>query len=100
MMSADAQWNVTMLFIHAFACFGFARLFEQAPCWMQKVVVALLSFGMLAFAFGDLATLAWGWDHWLTRVGQALEHIAVLLYVFRLNFQEPQWANSLARSRP
>lgn len=95
-MTPEAQWSVTMLFIHTAAAVGFVMLFREAPCWMQRVIVGLLTLSMTFLAAGDLVTLILKWDHWLTRIGMGFMHAGVLLYVFRLHFQRPKWATSSA----
>lgn len=91
-----------MLGVHIFAFAGFGLLYGQAPCWMQKLVMGLLAVGMGVVALSYAALLnSFVWEHhMLYRVGVALEHLAVLLYAFRLLVQgAPIWKASSAPSR-
>ena len=94
-------WNMTMLSIHLLAALACGFLYRLAPCWTQKIVIGLLVMGMLVFAGGDaFASRGWIFEQYYMRMtGAALEHIAVLLYVFRLVYQESTWATSLEPSR-
>jgi hypothetical protein len=92
-------WNWTLFAVHMLAMWGFLSLYRSAPCWMQKGVVALLSAAMGVFAASYLVAIAgeW-WSVYLLPVGFALEHTAILLYVFRLKVQGTEWNCSSQRS--
>lgn len=91
------SWNITMLAVHAISLAGCVLLYRSAPCWMQKLVVVGLGFAMLVACMAFGAALA-GHDYvrWpIFIVALAIEHIAVLLYVFRLIYQNHiQWNSS------
>ena len=99
------DWAVTLLAIHIFGLLGCLLIYHKAPCWMQKVVVGFLGVGMLvmaggyAAAIGEMAGFGW-WGSWnFFTLGLVIEHIGVLLLVFRLNYQEHlQWKPSSAPS--
>lgn len=94
------MWNLTLLLVHLAALAGFIHLYKSAPCWMQKVSVAgfVLAMGTMSAAF-TLAILD-VWGHWhVVLLGLAIEHLAVLVYVFRLIYQQHlQWTPSSAHS--
>ena len=95
-MNDPVMWNGSLLIINMLALAGLVSLFWRAPCWMQKLVVGLLAVGCVFIAGSFMWALFDAENHWRVRqVGYALEHIAVLLYVFRLIFQDAlQWKSS------
>lgn len=82
------EWNVTMLAMHAAAFVGAVLLYRDAPCWMQKLVVIGLAISQIGMCVAYSAAIngAWWWPL-LERVALANEHIAVLLYIFRLLYR-------------
>lgn len=100
------DWLVTLIAVHLLAFVGAASLFWRAPCWMQKLSVFLFSIALGLITLGYVAMLGermgleW-WGGWgMIGFGLAVEHIAVLLYVFRMYYREHiQWPNSSAPSR-
>lgn len=94
-----------LFFIHVLALCGFVILFFSAPCWMQKMVVVGMAASMGLIASGyyiDLVTFIdkdsmWWGARYFIQVGYVIEHIAVLLYVFRLLHQneKAKWQKSL-----
>lgn len=81
-------WLLTLLAVHVLATVGFAVLYRSAPCWMQKLVVAGLVLAMVLFtvAYGLQLADEWYWVQ-VGMLGFVIEHLAVLLYVFRLIHQ-------------
>jgi len=88
-----------LLILHTLAAVGFVLLFQRAPCWMQRIVVLLLCCSMATLGLGDWFVLWTGWDYGMRDAGYQLMHVAVLLYVFRLIYQDQRWATSSALSR-
>lgn len=87
-------WNVMLLTIHLFALTGFVYLYRTAPCWMQRLVMAgmvaatvLIAASYLIDAIGSVESEWWG-GMYIRTVAYAIEHIAILLYVFRLVYQQ------------
>lgn len=79
-------WHITMLFIHAAALIALGTLFRHSPDTIQRAVLVVLLCATAIFLYGDAAALLGLWLHWtVTRLGHHIEHIAVLLYVFRLS---------------
>lgn len=78
-------WNMTMLFIHLAALLSLGVLSRDAPDTVQKIVlgtliiaVSILCYYYAALLFGLACT------GYLSNVAHEIEHVAVLLYVFRL----------------
>jgi p-aminobenzoyl-glutamate transporter AbgT len=82
------DWNITMLAIHLVALVLAALLYTRAPCWLQRLVVAGLAIAFAVISLAYVLALR-GVDSWwhVLLVGFALEHAAVLLYVFRIVWQ-------------
>lgn len=87
-MTWDQIWNFIFLFVHLATFIGFVVLYRLAPCWMQKLVVAgqILAFGTMSIAFTLAVFGVWGWWYFAI-LGLAIEHLAVLMYLFRLIYQ-------------
>ena len=101
-MSYLNAWTATFLAVHTMALIGAILLYRQAPCWIQRMVVGLAIVGFFCFVASDLLWMSMGWDYGLSRTGYAIEHLAVLLWIFRIHYQQkqdPAWANSSAHSR-
>ena len=98
-------WFVTLVLVHLVAFFGACALYWRAPCWMQTLAVfgLAIAMGIIGIGYtamlGEAAGLGW-WGGWyVITLGLVIEHIAVLLYIFRLVYREHvQWQNSSARS--
>ena len=100
------DWLVTLIAVHVLAFIGAAALLARAPCWMQKlsvlgfaVAIGIIAMGYVAL-LGQRMYLEW-WGGWqMISLGLAVEHIAVLLYVFRMYYRENiQWPKSSVPSR-
>lgn len=101
------SWHITMLLVNLGAFFALHVLYPHAPDRMQKAVILVLGvvFGMFAAAEAALLfghRLPW----WVTayvddvrRTASAIEHVAVVLYVFRL-FIADQERRCLPNSSP
>jgi hypothetical protein len=89
-----------MLVLHAAAAVSLGFLYRNAPCWMQKVVVGLLFSSVLVLVYVYVDALTGARAHWMVkRAALEIEHIAVLLYVFRLIHQRLIAWTSSAPSR-
>lgn len=90
------SWEITMSFVHLAALAALLMLYRSAPCWMQKLVMGLLIVAMVVFTAAHFAVLAGVWEaHFFFKTAFAIEHVAVLLYVFRLIYQDRlQWTPS------
>lgn len=85
------SWNVTMLFVHLAALCTLVALFRHSPGNLQRLVIALLMGSSTIFLGANAMALAGDPLHWqITRLAHELEHLAMLLYIFRLlvNTQE------------
>lgn len=88
-------FDLVLLVVHLALIAAVVRLYRSAPCWMQKCVVAGL--GMAAFCIcagylvgfldGEEYSLTWLVSKEFISLGYKIEHIAVLIYVFRLAHQ-------------
>lgn len=97
MTNDTAMWNAGLLVVNLLALVGLVALVRLAPCWLQQLVVGVLILASCFFVASYFWALLDNENHWRLRgVGYALEHIAVLLYVFRLVYQgAPQpWKSS------
>lgn len=95
---AHMAWNLTFLIVHFAALIGFIFLYRSAPCWMQKLAVIGFALGMAILTISSsFALIEVNGHRHLTALGLAVEHIAVLLYVFRLIYQgQQEWKPSSA----
>lgn len=107
-------WNLMLFVVHLAACIGFVYLYRSAPCWMQRLVVVGLSIAMGFIALGYMIdfvgdifpALGWYGGLYVKITGYLFEHVAILLYVFRLTYQQHQpiqgeprkWVKSSAHS--
>lgn len=104
MEASTLDWLITLLALHIVALVGAIHLFKGAPCWMQKVSIFLLGLSFITCCAAYIAAIArveywWGF----LIIAAALEHAAVLLYVFRVWWQGEQnkWNSSISsRSSP
>lgn len=78
-------WDLTYLAVHLMAAYAFAKLYQRAPCWMQRLSVLGWSLCMIIVAVAFCLKinrvdgyfyLIWG--------GLVVGHLATLLYAFRL----------------
>lgn len=84
-------WNVTLLMVHIFALLALAMLFKNSPDALQRIVIGLLFASTGVYICTGSAALLGYWSHWLVgRIAFQIEHIAVLLYVFRLFVQDQE----------
>lgn len=89
MSGAPMIWNITMLVVHLAALAGFLFLYREAPCWMQRLAIAGFALAMAICSIGFGVGLAGEWWYWhIVMLGLAIEHFSVLLYVFRLIYQD------------
>lgn len=95
------MWNFTFLLIHLGAMVGFIHLYKSAPCWMQKVSVAGFVLAMALLSIGFALAVAQVWWHWYFFIlGFSIADLAVLVYVFRLLYQQHlEWKPSSIPSR-
>ena len=94
-------WDITLLTIHICAAMGFAMMFCTAPDALQKLVLGLLMTAALVLVYVYAASavdrpLHWSWR----RIALEVEHIGVLLYLFRLLFVEKIKCKNLQRRSP
>lgn len=92
-------WNITMFFVHLAAFSGVLLIYRGAPCWMQRL--ALVGFGIAMFvACCAFAAAMSGYEHYrwpVFTVALVFEHLAVMLYLFRIVYQDHlQWKPSSA----
>lgn len=79
------SWHVTMLFVHIAALGALAAIYRHCPDWIQRGVIWLLVVAGVVFLAADAALIAGSPLRWeFTRLAYELEHLAMLLYVFRL----------------
>lgn len=95
------EWNLTMLGVHLVALVLSMLLYRAAPCWMQRLVVVGLSVAFAVMVGAYIAALAGDWWWWyLAVLALTIEHLAVLLYLFRVVWQGGiGWNKSSLRSR-
>jgi len=100
------SWSITLFVVHLFALAGVVALYRRAPCWMQKLsvfgLILAMSIASAAYAVALVGRIwpelgLWGaWE--IFAIGLLLEHLAVLLMIFRLVYQTVLWPTSLHRS--
>lgn len=78
-------WNLTLLAIHCAALVALGMLWRAAPDHLQRVALVLLGASMLITTWAYAGAVA-GWDvtYQVKRLAGELEHLGVLIYVFRL----------------
>lgn len=82
-------WDLTLLVVHILAALVCATLYCTAPDWLQKLVLGLLiasSLILVSVYAADLGRLEQPWQ--IKVIALKVEHLAVLLYLFRLIFVE------------
>lgn len=88
MEASTLDWLITLLAVHLLALFGVIYMLRGAPCWMQRMSIALLVVAFFFFCVAYVAALARVENWWAFLViGATVEHLAVLLYVFRIIWQ-------------
>ncbi len=94
-------WHLTQLGVHLAALVALAMLWRAAPDVLQRVALALLMVSMAIAAWGFASAIG-GFDiSWMVRrLASELEHLGVLVYVFRLFVvdQERRCLNSYRHS--
>lgn len=94
-------WDLTLLAVHIVAALGFTSLYCSAPDWLQKLVLGLLISSSLILVYVYAVEAFSDGAFWLVKlIALKVEHLAVLLYLFRLIFRERmQCRNSLPHYR-
>lgn len=88
MEASTLDWLVTLLAVHVLWLVGVIHLFKGAPCWMQRISVGLLVLAFALFCAAYIAAICRLERWWLfLAMGAAIEHLAVMLYVFRIWWQ-------------
>lgn len=79
------SWDITMLFVHLVALCALGILAKDAPDILQKLVLGTLICAAAVLCYYYAAKL-FGLDctGFLAGVAHEIEHVAVLLYVFRI----------------
>jgi hypothetical protein len=94
----EIDWLVTLFAVHFLGLTAAIYLWRDAPCWLQRISVALLvvSFGFFCSAYiAAILKFAPWWN--LLIIAGVFEHLAVLVYVFRIWWQteEKKWKSSI-----
>lgn len=91
------NWEISMIFVHGAAVAGLVLLFRLPPSWLQKLVLLVLLLAMGALIGGGVLWIN-GFEEeskHLYRLGLKIEHSGVLLWIFRLIYQDRvQWTSS------
>lgn len=95
MDASTLDWLITLLAVHVVGLAGLIALFRGAPCWMQRLAVIGLILAFIVFCVAYMAALCdvERWYHILL-IGFVLEHLAVLVYIFRINWQRGHDGNA------
>lgn len=91
MSELTLPWTVTLLLVHFTACLCLVSVVTGAPCFLQRLAVVMLivALGSHALSYGfQLFEETSYTGRVLWRLSLALEHLGVLLYVFRLWYRE------------
>lgn len=85
---SSLDWNMGLFLIHLAGTVMTFMLYRRAPCWIQKIVVAMIAIGMGILTAAYLLAVfdVEYWSH-VVVAGLAVNHIAVMLYVFRIIWQ-------------
>lgn len=95
------SWDITTLMVHLAALVLLVLLARRPPDPLQFMVVWTLILAFCIHVAAAAIALSGGYVHWsVSRIALQLEHVAVLLYVFRLFYLECVCKNSQPRSRP
>lgn len=89
-----------MLAIHLEALGILIAIYDRAPDWIQRVIVGAMASAMAVMSGGYIATVFFDYDcDSILKLGHVIEHLAVLLYVFRI-FINDQEKRCLPNSSP
>lgn len=92
-----------MLAVHIAAFFVLFAIYGRAPDWMQRIIVGSFVVAMGIMSAGYIGTIFWGLDcSGVLRLGNVIEHLAVLLYLFRIFISDQEkrcLPNSLQQSQ-
>ena len=78
-------WSLTMLVVHLAVLGALLTLLRGGPDALQSIVVGLLLAAQAALVYHYLAEAISLPTHWQVKaISYSVEHIGVLLYVFRL----------------
>ena len=82
-------WDLTLLIVNVAALVCAIGLFRRAPCAIQKTAIGLVVVAMLIHSAALMFMLYGVEGAWrVRRVAGILEHLGVLLIVFRLSYKE------------
>lgn len=93
------DWLLTFFAVHVVAMIGCVRMYRGAVCWMQATFMGMLSLAMAIMSIAYLVAMIDGDFRPIVHLAMAIEHIGILIYLFRLNVQGMQWTESSGRSR-
>jgi len=97
-MNLDGVWLSVAIGIHVCVLWALVYLWRNTPDWLQKIVIGLLIVSTSIFAGLEIAELFGSHFHWMVRkYAHLIEHIALVLWVFRLVLKE-QEARCLPKS--
>lgn len=85
------SWEITNLSTHLLALMCVVLLYRTAPCWLQRLAIALFVGAMSVYVLTYALALSPLWREQVAGmlgVAGAIEHIGVLIYVFRLAYRE------------
>lgn len=92
------EWLVTLFSVHFLGLVTVLYLLKGAPCWLQRLSIMLLILAFVVFCAAYFSAIL-RWDEWwrLLIVAGVFEHLAVLVYVFRMWWQieEKKWKSSI-----
>jgi hypothetical protein len=93
-MEINMTWNFTLLVVNLTAFVCVLGLFKEAPCFVQKLAIGTLSVALLvhAITFALIITSDFPFGPLFRRMAYVMEHLSVLLIVFRLSYKE--WLNA------
>jgi hypothetical protein len=97
-LTSTLEWELTLLAMHVLMLIGVVAMIRGAPCWLQRTALTLLGGAAVVFCVAYAAALAnvASWQYMLL-VAFVLEHIAVLIYVFRINWQGGRYRGTIDR---
>jgi hypothetical protein len=78
-----------MFSVHIIAATVAFWMVRGAPDWIQKIIISLIGVGMTtaAFAFGAAMFESHEYQEELFKLASQLEHLVMLLFIFRLYFE-------------
>jgi lysylphosphatidylglycerol synthetase-like protein (DUF2156 family) len=99
MEQIEIDWLVTLFIVHVLGLAATISLFRGAPGWMQRISVILLIAGFSCFCAAYMAAIVkvpYWWEFAI--LAGVYEHLAVLIYVFRIWWQreEDAWKSSIS----